>query len=37
MVIEDYHFPGLRSGDALATSRAAAHEIRGQKHSTPAQ
>jgi hypothetical protein len=34
MVVKDHHLPGLRSGDALAASRATAHEIRGRKHST---
>jgi hypothetical protein len=37
MVVEDHHFPGLRSGHSLAAGGAAAHEIRGWKHSTLAQ
>jgi hypothetical protein len=37
MVVEDHHFPGLRSGHSLAAGRAAAREIRGWMHSTLAQ
>jgi hypothetical protein len=37
MVIEDHRLPRPRSGDPFPASETAAHEVHGQKHSTPAQ
>jgi hypothetical protein len=37
MVIEDHRLSGSGSGDPFAASGMAAHEVRGRKHSTPAQ
>jgi hypothetical protein len=37
MVIEDHRFPRPRSGDPFAAGGTATHEVRGRKHSTPAQ
>jgi hypothetical protein len=34
MVIEDHHFPELRSGHSFAASGAATHQVRGRQHST---
>jgi hypothetical protein len=37
MVIEDRRLPRPRSGDQLTAGGTATHEVRGWKHSTPAQ